>query len=100
MYVEMQMMKAEMKKLLKKDSSSGEHNPLEVQNSSFGENQLSFQRRPVIEESKKENPVQHYNFAFARGTQQDPNAHNGHFGVRRYYQAGAQSMSVASASVA
>ena len=48
MYVEMQMMKQEMKKLsnAKKDSSSGgDQNPFENQNSSFGENQTSFWRR-------------------------------------------------------
>jgi len=43
MYVEMQMMKAEMKKVLNKESSSGgEQNQFENQNnSSFGDNQTN-----------------------------------------------------------
>ena len=55
MYVEMQKMKTEMKKLQGK-SSSGENHPLENQNSSFGDNQRSFQgrqQRSIAEESKQ-----------------------------------------------
>lgn len=113
MYVEMQMMKAEMEKLVKKGNSSGDANPLDHQNSSFGDHNnhvQSFQRRPNTnqEETKQGHPMQHYRptasarFVFARGAQGDQN-NNGnvqHFGGTRYNQVGAQSMSVASVSLA
>ena len=89
-----------MKKLLKQGNSSGENNPLEIQNSSFGENIASFQKRIVpVEESKTVH--QHNNLLFARMGQGDgANRNDGHFGGTRYNQIGAQSMSVASVSLA
>ena len=71
MYVEMQKMKTEMKKLLKGDNDaaneSKNNHPFDNPNSSFGDNQGSFSRHRIVEESKRANPMQHYSFVFARG---------------------------------
>ena len=82
------MMKAEMKKLMNKESSSGgEQNPFENQNSSFGENQAnSLWKRMANRENQPSASYsqQRCSFVLGRGGQGDANV--GHFGGTRYNQ--------------
>ena len=101
----MQKMKTEMNRLMRdKDSNPAAEEFNRPHNSSFGDNQAaSFHRRNnVLEESKmsQQPNLQQYSFRLGRGAQAETNFNNCHFGETRYNQTGAQSMSVASASIA